>query len=78
MTRYGSGSVLHGARMFGEADFLNVIKRASNVAAVSDYASGISINGSDPSQTTFSIDDVPLFFPYRFGGVFSVFSTPQF
>lgn len=76
--RFDSESVLSGARMLGEADILNSVKRTGSVSVSSDYTSGISVNGNDAYQTTIQINSVPIIFPYRFGGFFSVFSTPHF
>lgn len=78
LIKFNSAAVLQGSHILGEADIINAIKRSGNVSTIGDYGTGLSINGADPSQTIFLIDDVPLFFPYRFGGLFSVFQTPHF
>ena len=72
-------SELYGSlRLMGEADAVNFIKRLAGVTTTGDYGSGLLIDGFESSQTLFSINDVPVFFPYRFGGVFSTFNTPHF
>lgn len=65
-------------RSFGESDYLNQIKQLSNVYSTSDYASGISVDGSEGSQSLYLIGGAPVIFPYRFGGIFSTFNTPHF
>lgn len=75
---FDSGKIMHGLHAFGEADIINTLKRNSMISANSEYSTGISVEGADPSQTVFSVNGTGLFFPYRFGGVFSVFQTPHF
>ena len=65
-------------RTLGEADFINQIKGLANVNSSSDYASGLSVDGSDFTQSQYLIDGVPVTFPYRFGGIFSVFNPSFF
>ena len=65
-------------RVMGEADVVNALKRIGGISTVGDYGSGLIIQGDDPSQTVFCIDRAPVFFPYRFGGVFSAFNTTHF
>ncbi len=67
-----------GARVMGEADIVNVLKRSAAITTASDYGSGLSIRGNDASHTVFRLDNAPVFFPYRFGGVFSTFNTTHF
>jgi len=76
--RVSTAGLLRGARVMGEADILSSLKRIGGVSSVGDYGSGLIIQGSDPSQTIYRIDGAPVFFPYRFGGVFSTFNTPHF
>lgn len=66
------------SRRLGEADIINNIKLAGGVTTHGDYGSGLSVDGGDPSQCAYQIDGVTVFFPYRFGGVFSTFITPHF
>ena len=66
------------SRNFGEVDIINQIKLLPGVATMGDYGSGVQVDGAEASQTVATIDGVPLFFPYRFGGVFSQFNTPHF
>lgn len=65
-------------RVLGETDFVNTLKRLPGVSTTGDYGSGININGNTASQSYYTIDGTPVYFPYRFGGVFSTFNTPHF
>lgn len=73
-------AVTAGQRMraFGEADALRVLGTLPGVAAGSDYASGISVDGGEFSHTFYGIGGAPVFFPYHFGGIFSVFNAEHF
>lgn len=71
-------SMRRGMRVLGEADVLSSLKQLPGVTFASELGSGVVVNGSDPSTTLFSIDGAPLFFPYRFGGVFSALNTSHF
>lgn len=59
-------------RSLGEADAIGYLKLLPGVTAGSDYGSGLSVQGGDYSHTLFRINGIPLFFPYHFGGIFSV------
>lgn len=70
--------LLTGMRLFGEADALKTIARQSGVVTAGDYGSGLIIDGNLPSHVLYRIDGVPVYFPYRFGGLFSSFNTGHF
>jgi len=72
-----AGMALSG-RSLGEMDYIAAMKRLAGVSAVSDYGSGISIDGASPSHSLFRIEGAPVFFPYRFGGIFSTFNPYYF
>lgn len=76
--RVSAGALLRGSRVMGEADMLASLKKVGGVSAIGDYGSGLVIQGNDPSQAIYRIDGAPVFFPYRFGGVFSTFNTTHF
>lgn len=63
---------------FGEADFIRQIKGLSRVNVSSDYGSGLSVDGTDATHAQYLINGAPVIFPYRFGGIFSVFNTRHF
>lgn len=65
-------------RSLGEADAVGYLKLLPGVTSGSDYGSGLSVQGSDYSHTLFRIDGVPLFFPYHFGGIFSVVAPAHY
>lgn len=64
--------------MMGEADPLNKLKRISGIRTAGDYGSGLMVDGNTAYQTLFRIDGAPVFFPYRFGGMFSSFNGTHF
>ena len=65
-------------RLLGEADAIKVISRQSGIATAGDYGSGLMIDGNLPSHVLYRIDGVPVYFPYRFGGIFSTFNAGHF
>lgn len=65
-------------RVLGEADPLKYILMLPGAGTSSDYASGISVQGCDYSQTFIGIDGVPVFFPYHLFGIFSVCNPTHF
>lgn len=67
-----------GIRVLGEPDLLLALKTMPGIASVGDYGSGLMVDGTESSQTLFRIDGAPVFFPYRFGGVFSTFNGVHF
>lgn len=74
-----SGSKLAiGAKVMGESDFINTLKTHGGINSIGDYGAGLSIDGGDVSHSFVLIDDSPLIFPYRFGGLFSVFNSNHF
>ncbi len=73
-----SAALSTGIHTLGEADFVSHIKRLSGITISNDYSSGISVDGNDHSATVFTISGTPVFFPYRFGGIFSAFNGPHF
>lgn len=73
-----SEGIRTGARIMGESDYINAVKVLPGITTVGDYGSGISVNGAAPYQSLFSIEGIPVLFPYRFGGIFSTFNSPYF
>lgn len=71
-------NLMRGSRVLGEADLLNTLKRSGGISSVGDYGSGLIIQGNNPGNTIFRIDGAPVFFPYRFGGIFSTFNSGHF
>lgn len=65
-------------RMFGEADPLRYAKIATGAQTGSDYSSGMSVQGTGYSHTLFRVGDAPIWFPYRFGGIFSTFNGSHY
>lgn len=71
-------SLANMGRVMGETDMVNAFKRMGGISSSGDYGSGIIIQGNDPGQSLFLIDQAPVFFPYRFAGIFSTFNSPHF
>ena len=65
-------------RVFGEADPMKYILTLPGVSTSSDYASGISVQGCDYSQTFVGMAGAPVFFPYHLFGIFSVCNPTHF
>ncbi|MBO4373116.1 MAG: hypothetical protein J5826_09310 [Bacteroidales bacterium] len=65
-------------RVFGEADPMKYILTLPGVSTSSDYASGISVQGCDYSQTLVEIQGAPVYFPYHLFGIFSVCNPTHF
>ena len=76
--KFNPENILTGVHTFGEADIINKIKRMSGVTTAGDYGAGLMIDGAEPSQSIYRIAGAPVFFPYRFGGIFSTFNTSHF
>lgn len=70
--------ILAGKHAFGEADFIKTLSGMSGVTTSGDYGSGLMIDGNLPAHIIYRIDHVPIFFPFRFGGIFSTFNTSHF
>lgn len=66
------------ARVLGEADILLTLKTLPGIISNGDYGSGLIVDGAESSQSLFQIDGAPVFFPYRFGGIFSTFNSFHF
>jgi len=65
-------------RMAGDADPLRYVMMMPGVSQNSDYSSGLNIDGSDYSQSLVLMDGIPVYFPYHFGGIFSIFNYKHF
>ena len=76
--RFNTSALAFGSRSMGEIDVVNSVKHIAGVNTVGDYGAGLMVDGAESSQTVYRIDRVPVFFPYRFGGIFSTFNTPHF
>lgn len=67
-----------GVRVMGENDLLGALKAMSGISSVSDYGAGLVVDGSESSHTLYMVNNAPIFFPYRFGGIFSTFNSDHF
>lgn len=73
-----AGRLAPGIRAFGEADLLRRLQLAGGTGGQGDYSSGLTVDGMPLSTNTVLLNDVPVHFPYHFGGIFSVFSGSQY
>jgi len=58
-----------------EADVFRSILTLPGVTPVSDFSSGLYVRGGSPDQNLILIDDIDVYNPSHFGGVFSTFNT---
>lgn len=75
---FGKEALSAAPRAFGEADALRFMRMLPGVSAASDYASGLSVDGMDYSQTLYRLNGIPVHFPYHFGGIFSTFPQAMY
>jgi len=73
-TSFESDALSTMPRTFGEIDALRFIRYLPGVTSSSDYSAGFSVDGMDYSQNLYRLNDIPIHFPYHFGGIFSAFS----
>jgi len=58
-----------------EADVFRSILTLPGVTPVSDFSSGLYVRGGSPDQNLILIDDIDVYNPSHFGGIFSTFNT---
>lgn len=68
----------HVIRAFGEADPLNYARLTGGVTAGSDYSSGLSVQGAGFGNSLYRVGEATVWFPYHFGGIFSMFNGMHF
>ncbi len=76
--RVSTSGLQRQMRRFGEADVVERLKQEPGIGSMGDFGSGLAVDGAEPSQTVYRLANVPVFFPYRFGGIFSVFNSAHF
>lgn len=59
----------------GEADVIRSVITLPGVAPISDFSSGMYVRGGSPDQNLILIDDIDVYNPNHFGGIFSTFNT---
>jgi len=60
---------------FGEGDIIRSIQVLPGVSSVSDFSSGLYIWGGTYDQNLILLDDIDVYNPTHFGGIFSTFNT---
>jgi hypothetical protein len=58
-----------------EADVFRSILTLPGVTPISDFSSGLYVRGGSPDQNLILIDDIDVYNPNHFGGVFSTFNS---
>lgn len=58
-----------------EADIFRSILTLPGVTPISDFSSGLYVRGGSPDQNLILIDDIDVYNPNHFGGIFSTFNT---
>ncbi|MDY0127980.1 MAG: TonB-dependent receptor, partial [Candidatus Cloacimonadaceae bacterium] len=58
-----------------EADVFRAILALPGVAPISDFSSGLYVRGGSPDQNLILLDDIDVYNPNHFGGVFSTFNA---
>lgn len=59
----------------GEPDVLRSIISLPGVTPISDFSSGMYVRGGSPDQNLILLDDIDVYNPNHFGGIFSTFNT---
>lgn len=58
-----------------EADVFRSVLSLPGVTPISDYSSGLYVRGGSPDQNLILLDDIDVYNPSHFGGIFSTFNT---
>ncbi len=58
-----------------EADVFRAVLTLPGVMPISDFSAGLYVRGGSPDQNLILLDDIDVYNPNHFGGVFSTFST---
>lgn len=58
-----------------EADVFRAVLTLPGVAPLSDFSSGLYVRGGSPDQNLILLDDIDVYNPNHFGGVFSTFNS---
>ncbi|MCM1068207.1 MAG: hypothetical protein NC418_11605 [Muribaculaceae bacterium] len=71
---FGAAALRTMPRTLGEADALNYVKLLPGINTISDYSSGVAIDGMNYANNMYTLNGIPVYFPYHFGGFFSTFN----
>jgi len=58
-----------------EADVFRSILTLPGVTPISDFSAGLYVRGGSPDQNLILLDDIDVYNPNHFGGIFSTFNT---
>ena len=66
---------LQAIPQFAEADVMRSLQVLPGVSSISDLSSGLYVRGGSPDQNLILLDDIDVYNPNHFGGIFSTFNT---
>jgi len=66
---------LQSIPQLADADVFRAIQVLPGVSSLSDFSSGLYIRGGSPDQNLILLDDIDVYNPNHFGGIFSTFNT---
>lgn len=58
-----------------ESDIFRAVLALPGVAPISDFSAGLYVRGGSPDQNLILLDDIDVYNPNHFGGIFSTFNT---
>lgn len=58
-----------------EADVFRAVLALPGVAPISDFSAGLYVRGGSPDQNLILLDDIDVYNPNHFGGIFSTFNS---
>jgi len=58
-----------------EADVFRAVLSLPGVTPISDFSAGLYVRGGSPDQNLILLDDIDVYNPSHFGGIFSTFNT---
>lgn len=66
---------IHNVVSVAEADVFRSILTLPGVTPISDFSAGLYVRGGSPDQNLILLDDIDVYNPNHFGGVFSTFNS---
>ena len=66
---------LQAIPQIADSDVFRAIQVLPGVSALSDFSSGLYIRGGSPDQNLILLDEIDVYNPNHFGGIFSTFNT---
>ncbi len=66
---------IHNVVSVAEADVFRSLLTLPGVTPISDFSAGLYVRGGSPDQNLILLDDIDVYNPNHFGGVFSTFNS---